>query len=139
MELLGPCRFGGWTVDGDPVAVPHPSPWVQIAAVSQDQTRNTMTLLPGLLGTPKRAKALGVDLGKTIIYGVIDLGDETVETPEIVAERIAARTDDDTTLLIAWRRGAKPDASDAPGPATRAPSRPSDPDPEAPAERPTEA
>lgn len=69
MELLGPCRFGGWTVDGDPVAVPHPSPWVQIAAVSQDQTRNTMTLLPGLLGTPKRAKALGVDLGKTIIYG----------------------------------------------------------------------
>ncbi len=32
-------------------------------------TRNTMTLLPGLLGTPSRAKALGVDLGKTIIYG----------------------------------------------------------------------
>lgn len=69
MELLGPCRFGGWAPDGEPIAVPHPSPWVQIAAVSQDQTRNTMTLLPGLLGTPKRAKALGVDLGKTIIYG----------------------------------------------------------------------
>lgn len=57
----------------------------------------------------------------------------------LAGPRIAARTDDDTTLLIAWRRGAKPDASDAPGPATRAPSRPSDPDPEAPAERPTEA
>ena len=69
VELLGPCRFGGWASDGEPVAVPHPSPWLQIAAVSQDQTRNTMTLLPGLLGTPSRAKALGVDLGKTIIYG----------------------------------------------------------------------
>jgi phage terminase large subunit-like protein len=69
VELLGPCRFGGWDGDGEPIAVPHPSPWVQIAAVSQDQTRNTMTLLPGLLGTPQRAKDLGVDLGKTIVYG----------------------------------------------------------------------
>ena len=69
VELLGPCRFGGWDPQGDPVVAPHPSPWVQVAAVSQDQTRNTMTLLPGLLGTKAKAKALGVDLGKTIIYG----------------------------------------------------------------------
>lgn len=69
VEFLGPCRFGGWDSDGEPIAVPHPSPWVQIAAVSQDQTRNTMTLLPGLLGTAAKAKALGVDLGKTIVYG----------------------------------------------------------------------
>jgi hypothetical protein len=68
VEFLGPCRFGGWA-DGQPVAVPHPAPWVQIAAVSKDQTRNTMTLFPGLFGDKDRARSLGVDLGKEIIYG----------------------------------------------------------------------
>jgi len=42
---------------------------VQIAAVSRDQTRNTMTLFPGLVGGKDRARSLGVDLGKEIIYG----------------------------------------------------------------------
>ncbi|MCB1493857.1 MAG: 5-methyltetrahydropteroyltriglutamate--homocysteine methyltransferase, partial [Rhodobiaceae bacterium] len=38
---------------------------------------------------PKLDPAIVKELpGKTIIYGVIDLGDETVETPEIVAERL---------------------------------------------------
>lgn len=68
VEFLGPCRFAGWD-RGEPVAVPHPAPWVQIAAVSRDQTRNTMTLFPGLFGDKDRARALGVDLGKEIIYG----------------------------------------------------------------------
>lgn len=67
VELLGPCRFGGF--DGtSPIAVPHPAPWIQVAAVSKDQTRNTMSLFPGLFGTKERAKRLGVDLGKEIIY-----------------------------------------------------------------------
>ena len=69
IEFLGPCRFGGWAANGEPIAVPHPAPWVQIAAVSKDQTRNTMTLFPGLFGGKERAKKLGVDLGKEIIYG----------------------------------------------------------------------
>ncbi len=69
VEFLGPCRFGGWDPSGQPVAVPSPAPWVQIAAVSKDQTRNTMTLFPGLFGGKDRARALGVDLGKEIIYG----------------------------------------------------------------------
>lgn len=66
-ELCGPCRFGGWEPDGSPIAVQHPAPWIQIAAVSQDQTRNTMTLFPGLF-TPAAIKEYRVDLGKTIIY-----------------------------------------------------------------------
>ena len=68
VELLGPCRFGGFDRAGAPVAVPHPAPWIQVAAVSKDQTRNTMSLFPGLFGSKQRAKALGVDLGKEIIY-----------------------------------------------------------------------
>lgn len=49
VELCGPCRFGGWGDDGEPVAVPHRAAWVQIAAVNQAQTRNTMTLMPSLI------------------------------------------------------------------------------------------
>lgn len=68
-EFMGPCRFGGWDDKGDPVAVPHPAPWIQVAAVNITQTRNTFTLFPGMLGTKQRASSLGVDLGKEIIYG----------------------------------------------------------------------
>lgn len=51
------------------MAVPASAPWVQIAAVSKDQTRNTMTLFPGLFGSKDRARKLGIDMGKEIIYG----------------------------------------------------------------------
>ncbi|GAA0632232.1 terminase [Kutzneria viridogrisea] len=66
-EFVGPCRFGGWDSAGNPVAVPHPAPWVQVAAVSMDQTRNTMTLMPGML-SDEAVDEYGIDLGKTIIY-----------------------------------------------------------------------
>lgn len=67
VELCGPCRFGGWDADGNPVAVVHPAPWVQVAAVSKDQTRNTMTLFPGML-SPAAVLEYGLDLGKEIIH-----------------------------------------------------------------------
>lgn len=66
-EFVGPCRFGGWDADGNPVAVPHSAPWVQVAAVSMDQTRNTMTLFPGMF-SDLAIDEFGIDLGKTIIH-----------------------------------------------------------------------
>jgi hypothetical protein len=48
VEMLGPSRFKGWA-GGEPVGAPHPNAWVQVAAVSKDQTRNTMTLFPALM------------------------------------------------------------------------------------------
>ncbi len=48
VELVGPSRFSHWE-DGEPVGQPHPQAWVQVAAVSREQTRNTMTLFPGLM------------------------------------------------------------------------------------------
>lgn len=66
-ELCGPCRFGGWDAGGVPIVVQHPAPWIQIAAVSQDQTRNTMTLFPGLF-TKEAIREYRIDIGKTIIY-----------------------------------------------------------------------
>lgn len=74
-EFVGPCRFDSvadegneWGVPpGQPLGVQHPVAWVQMAAVSQDQTRNTMTIFPSLLS--KRAiQEYRIDLGKEIIY-----------------------------------------------------------------------
>lgn len=49
VELVGPSRFSHWDRDGNPVGKPHPTAWVQVAAVSRDQTRNTMTLFSSLM------------------------------------------------------------------------------------------
>jgi hypothetical protein len=74
-EFVGPCRFAEvadegneWGIPaGQPLGMQHPAAWVQIAAVSQDQTRNTMTLFPSILS--KRAiEEYRIDLGKEIIY-----------------------------------------------------------------------
>lgn len=66
-EFAGVCRFGGWDANQNPVAIPHPAPWVQIAAVSFDQNRNTMTLFPTIFGA-NAVDDYGIDLGKTVIY-----------------------------------------------------------------------
>jgi len=66
-ELCGPCRFGGWAEDGTPIAIQHSAPWIDIAAVSQEQTNNTMRLFPGMV-SPRCEAEYGVDLGKEIIY-----------------------------------------------------------------------
>lgn len=67
VELCGPCRFGGWDAHGKPVGIPHPSPWIQCAAVSQDQTHNTMRLFPTLL-SDAALEEYAIDMGRTVIY-----------------------------------------------------------------------
>lgn len=66
LRVAGPNDPSG-VPEGQPVGVRHPEAWVQIAAVSKDQTRNTMTLFPGLF-TKKAISEYGIDLGKEIIY-----------------------------------------------------------------------
>ena len=76
IEFVGPCRFAGWlTVDrpdlglvaGDPLAKEHPKAWIQVAAVSKDQTVNTMAIFPGLF-SKACIREHGIDIGKEIIY-----------------------------------------------------------------------
>lgn len=69
IEFLGPCRFGGWKPNGLPRVIPHDTPWVQVAAVSQDQTRNTMNLFARMFSDAAKER-YGIDLGKVIIYSV---------------------------------------------------------------------
>ncbi|MEV6526879.1 terminase [Longispora sp. NPDC051575] len=67
LEFVGPCRFGGWREDGTPIVVPHSAAWVQCAAVNLTQTKNTMTLFPGLF-SDRAIHEHGIDLGKEVIH-----------------------------------------------------------------------
>lgn len=69
-----PVRFDGWR-GKEPIGRPwgikgDPSPWVQIAAVSEDQTDNTYSALYEMLAANdhKAAQALKIDDGKTRLY-----------------------------------------------------------------------
>lgn len=68
-ELVGPVRFGGWADDGDPVGVRVSMPLVQLAAVSTDQTDNTMRYCQAWLakGSPLQVE-YGLDPGKQIVH-----------------------------------------------------------------------
>lgn len=75
-EFVGPCRPSGCVAgpgdpsgvpEGQPLGLPHPEAWVQIAATTLEQTRNTMRCFPGLF-TPKAMTQYAIDLGKEIIY-----------------------------------------------------------------------
>ena len=66
-ELCGPVRFDGWGAHKRPLVAQHPAPWIQVAAVSRDQTRNTMTVFPGMF-SDAAIDTYGIDLGKEIIY-----------------------------------------------------------------------
>lgn len=73
--LRGPVCFDGWDANGEPVAVPRgtgdrPPPWIQIAAVSEDQTDNTYGALYAMLvaNDHKAARDLNIDDGRTRLY-----------------------------------------------------------------------
>lgn len=71
VEALGPCRVAG--MEGDqPIAIDHPDAWVQVAATSLTQTKNTMRLMPGLLTQAAKAH-YGVQPGKELVHA---MGDE---------------------------------------------------------------
>jgi phage terminase large subunit-like protein len=54
VELCGPCRFDRWDEKGNPVAKAEMNAWVQVTAVNQAQTRNTMAMLPSLISDKMR-------------------------------------------------------------------------------------
>ena len=66
-ELCGPVVFSRWDENGDPVGTARSAAWIQVVAVSQDQTRNTFTLFPAM-ASQKMRETYGLDLNKTIIF-----------------------------------------------------------------------
>ncbi|QDP44209.1 terminase large subunit [Streptomyces phage Celia] len=66
VEFVGPSRFSHWGPDGEPVAVPCKNAWVQVTAVSQEQTTNTMGYLPVLI-SEKLISTYGIKMGAELI------------------------------------------------------------------------
>ncbi len=57
-ECFGPVRFDGWDASGEPVGRPAYSPLVQIAAISEDQVNNTMSLVREMLAEGEAANEI---------------------------------------------------------------------------------
>lgn len=71
-EFAGPVRFGGWDSHGEPVGIPWgcqdaPRAWVQVGAISEDQTDNTWSVIHYFLteNDGRAADLLGIDAGLT--------------------------------------------------------------------------
>lgn len=68
-ELCGNCRFSHWDKNGKPVAKQPHEPWIQVAAVSKEQTKNTMKLFPGLF-SKAAIKKYGIKIGRVLIHAL---------------------------------------------------------------------
>jgi hypothetical protein len=67
-ELVGPVLFDGWSASGDPIGRAQGTPWVQIAACSEDQTGNTYSALYAMLADSPALEDCGIDLGRTKVF-----------------------------------------------------------------------
>lgn len=66
-SALGPVQFDGWDARGEPVGRAVDTPWVQIAATSDEQTDNTFRPLYRMLSEGPLADLRGLDIGETRI------------------------------------------------------------------------
>ena len=69
-ELCGPVAFSHFDINGEAVGKPRHAAWIQIAAVSQDQTKNTFRLFPVMI-SKKLKQEYGLEVNKFIIYSAI--------------------------------------------------------------------
>lgn len=117
-DFVGPVCFDGWDADGEPVGVPWGTgdrlpPWIQIAAVSEDQTANTYGALYGMLASRngKIADDLRLDLGRTKVYHrdipAALLEPVTTSAGSRTGQRLTKATVDETWLLTRQNGGTK--------------------------------
>jgi hypothetical protein len=117
-ELAGPVCFDGWDADGEPVGAPWGTggrmvPWIQIAALSEDQTQNTYGALYGMLAARdgKVADNLRLDLGRTKVYHrdmpAAILEPVTTSAGSRTGQRITKVTIDETWLLTQQNGGTR--------------------------------
>ena len=82
-SMFADVNFDHW--DGDrPVGREEPNAWVQLVAVSQEQTKNTMKLMPGLIPAETR-RHYGIQVGKTSVWGLGDTRQTEAVTNSVMA------------------------------------------------------
>ena len=81
--LFAPVVFDHW--DGDrPVGRDNQNAWVQMVAVSQLQTQNTMKLFPALI-SPEARKHYGIQVGRLNVWGLGDTRQIEAVTASVMA------------------------------------------------------
>lgn len=113
-EFVGPVTFDHWDkgVPGGAVGRPWHNPWIQIAAVSEDQTDNTYHALYEMLvaNEHRAAKELGIDDGRTRLYlkgkpGALE--PVTASSPSREGQRLTFAVLDETHLWTRRNGGVK--------------------------------
>ena len=66
-ELCGPVAFSHFDTAGNPVGKRRHAAWIDVAAVSQDQTKNTFRLFPVMISKELKAE-YGLEVNKLVIY-----------------------------------------------------------------------
>lgn len=116
-EACGPVRFVEWDDDGEPVGAPPPTPLIQIAAVSEDQTDNTYRALYAMVGATTEVDGVTVhapivgrynlDVGLTRIYipggGIIE--PVTASSGTRQGQRVTFSVFDETHLWLPSNHG----------------------------------
>lgn len=69
-ECFADVRFSHFE-NGRPIGREETNAWVQIVAVSQEQTKNTFKLFPSLI-SPEARREYGIQVGKLNVYGLGD-------------------------------------------------------------------
>lgn len=69
-EMCGPVAFSHFDEEGNPVGKPRHAAWITIAAVSQDQTKNTFSLFPIMI-SKKLKEEYGLLVNRFIIYSEV--------------------------------------------------------------------
>jgi hypothetical protein len=103
----GPIVFAGWDAAGEPVGRPRTSPWIQVAALAEDQTVNTWSALYEMAnpdaGSPLTRAYPDIDLGISRIFcdggGRIEFVTSEAGTRE--GQRVTFAVMDESGL---WRR-----------------------------------
>lgn len=108
-ELAGPVVFDGFDAGGEAVGRPHPSPHVQLAAVSQDQAYNTMSLVLSMLRDGRAADDVpGLDLGLTRVRTRSGkLEPVTASAPSREGQRLTAAILDEPHLWTTSNHGTR--------------------------------
>ena len=95
-EFCGPTVLDGFDSSGEPVGRSHHAPWVQVAAVSEDQTANTYRPFKVMMRSSTLVDELGIDVGEA----KASLRDRPEALVEVVTAAAASRTGQPITHAV---------------------------------------
>lgn len=107
-EADGPVLFAGWDAYGEPVGKPWATPWIQVTAVSQDQTDNVWRCLQPMIEMGPLAEAIP-DTGETRINlpGGGRIEPVTASARSRLGQRITLSVQDETHSWVETNGGLR--------------------------------